>query len=344
MKNELIIEEKAILNTAITEFTDKFGATIKTLPLKPNLRELGMDTYWEIKFRIAVQRFYVEVKGELRQSNLNDLIYQFGDQRENWLLVARYIPGPLKTKMKEHGINYLEATGNCYINTGQIYLYVNDQPIKQVRRAPAGKLWNATGLKFLFVILQDPNLLSAPYREIARAAGIALGNISNLFDELGQGGYLEMTTTKEERLIHRDRLIERWVELFEVVLKPKLLKGRFRFLKKIEQKEWEWLDTEGIYWGGEPGADLYIDYLVPEKFTIYTGKAGNELVKQLRIAPDEQGNIIVLDKFWNDWPGYTKIKEAAAPPLLIYAELRNDLDSRNGEAAEKIKSKYLYGK
>ena len=39
------------------------------------------------------------------------------------------------------------------------------------------KPWNATGLKFLFSVLTDPNLLNAAYRAIAAVAGIALGDV-----------------------------------------------------------------------------------------------------------------------------------------------------------------------
>jgi hypothetical protein len=96
------------------------------------------------------------------------------------------------------------------------------------------------------------------------------------------------------------------------------------------------------YWAGEPGADLYTNFLSPEKFTLYTTKTGNELVAQLKIVPDEKGNITVLNKFWNDWQGDRSIANAA-PPLLIYAELKNSLDSRNWETAEKVKTMFLNG-
>lgn len=338
---ETIFKEQAILKQAIQAFTAGTGARVKILPTQGKEAGTEIDAHIQVTFRSGQQQFYVEVKGELRQAALPEILKQFGKDKDQWLLVAKYIPGPLKDDLRTNGINYLEVAGNCYVSTEKIYLYINNREVKQVRTTPEGKLWKATGLKLLFVIIQDPGLLNATYRRLAELAGIALGSISPLLDELGNEGYIRKDeATGQELLINRDRLLRRWAELYPVVLRPKLWVGGFRFLNEQQADAWKDLRFEGIYWSGDPAGELYTQFLVPETFPLYTNRHPGELVKQLKAVPDEKGKVQVFKKFWRDWPENRSLPYAV-PPLLAYADLINGNDSRQWEIAEKIKHTHL---
>jgi len=344
-KRIYITQEQDILKATIRVFTGLTGATVKVLEIDVAEvhRPSQVDAIVQVTFRSGKQQFYVEVKGEVRQPMLKHLLDQFGKEKDRWLLVAKYIPGPFKEELKKNGINYLEATGNCYINTGNIYLYINGREVKPVRQTAEGKLWNASGLKLLFVLLQDPQLIAATYRNLADLAGIALGSIGPLMEELRRDGYIkEQHPDGGEALVDRDRLLARWTELYPLFLRPKLITGSFRFLAQRPGDVWRSPQPEGVYWGGEPAGDLYTNQLVPETFVIYTTRQANDLVKILKIVPDEKGNIAVLRKFWKDWPGSRSV-QGAVPPLLVYADLIDGSDSRRWEIAEKLKSSYLDG-
>ncbi|WP_158559101.1 type IV toxin-antitoxin system AbiEi family antitoxin [Deminuibacter soli] len=328
--------EKQLLTEAIKLLSSQTGSRVKELAL-PN----GNEANARITIALAgvEHHFNVAIKGEIRQNQVLDLIAQFGKNKDQWLLIARYIPKPLKDNFKSLGINYLEAAGNCYIQAKGIFIYVADQKVTPTREAATGKLWNATGLKFMMAVINNPALLNASYREIATAAGIALGNIGPLLDELQQGGYTN-TKGNVERLVSRDKLITRWTEMFHAIIRPKLQKGRFRFLRTENAATWQDINDTDIYWGGEPGAALLTGHITPENFTLYSGKPGNELLKLLGMVPDNNGNIVLLDKCWGTLPGAAP---GTAPALLIYADLAHGLDSRNKELAERIKTTYLNG-
>ncbi|WP_315819355.1 hypothetical protein [Paraflavitalea speifideaquila] len=170
--------EKQLLQTAIKVLNGLTGSKIKEIPLPEENREI--DARITIRFAGVEHTFNVELKGEVRQSQALRIIEQFGKNKNQWLLIARYIPLPLKDYFKGFGINYLELSGNCYINVKGIFIYVADQKVTSIREVARGKLWKSTGLKFLMAIINDPDLLEASYREIASAAGIALGNIGPL--------------------------------------------------------------------------------------------------------------------------------------------------------------------
>lgn len=345
MKKIAIKQEKEVLKAAMRSFAAATGTSAQMLSTEFfQTDDSQPDAMMEFSFRGDKHRLYVGLRGELRQTMLLGLLSQFDKNREKWILVAKYIPGPLKEELKRNGINYLEVSGNCFISTGRIFLYVNDREVKPARQKPSGRLWTVSGLKLLFVLIQDPELVEASYRKLSELSGIALGSISPLIHELSQEGYIkEDDSTGKKKLVNIGRLLDRWVEIYPVMLRPRLSMGAFRFIATQSNDVWRKKQTEGVYWGGEPGGDIYTDHLKPEAFTVYTTREPNELVKLLKIVPDEKGNVVLIEKFWKDWPGNRSI-QGAVPPLLVYADLIDGNDSRNWEIAERVKAEFIDGK
>lgn len=340
--NPYIEKEQNMLRQAIESLTKATGARIKILGTEIPDGKKRIDARIGVQFRAGQEEFKVEIKGEVRAGILPALLEQFGTEKAHWLFVSQYIPGPTKKQFRQNGMNYLEVTGNCFINTGQLYLFINDREVKQARQTEEGKLWTTSGLKLLFVMLQDITLTGATYRKLSEVAGIALGSISPLLEEMQQEGWRDEQEWTRGQPFHllRERLAMRWAEIFPVVLQPRLKIGTFRFLSA--SGDWPKQLPEGTQWGGEPAGELYTQQLVPETFTLYTDQPASELVKKLRIVPDENGNIKVYRKFWRDSPMLT-IVPGAVPPLLAYADLRNSNDSRAWEIAEKIRKDYVAG-
>lgn len=333
------LKEHEILRLAIQSLTETTGVRVKVLGQNLEEDNHEIDARILITSRAAQDEFKVEVKGEVRAAILPRILEQFGKDKDHWLFLAQYIPGPTKEQFRKNGINYLEASGNCYINAGQLYLFVNDKEVKQARMASEGRLWKPSGLKLLFAMLQDPSLIGTTYRELSEAAGIALGSIHPLLEEIKQEGWLDDETMPGEPFgSPRERLAMRWAEIYPIVLQPRLKIGIFRFLSPGSQ--WPRELPEGIYWGGEPAGEIYTQQLVPETYTLYTDRPATELVKKMRIVPDDKGNIAVYEKFWRDRPDLA-VAPGAVPPLLAYADLRNSSDSRTWEIAEKIKMVYV---
>lgn len=331
-------KEHETLRLAIESLTKASGVRVKLLG--QNLREANqeIDACILVTSRASQDEFKVEVKGEVRAAILPRLLEQFGKDRDHWLFVAQYIPGSTKEQFRKNGINYLEASGNCFINTGHLYLFINDKEVKQVRKTAEGKLWKPSGLKLLFVLLQDPTLIGATYRELSQASGIALGSIHPLLEEIQREGLLDHDFKPVESFHpQRERMAMRWAEIYPIALQPRLKIGRFRFLSP--GANWPRQLPEGTYWGGEPAGELYTHQLVPEVFILYTDRPATELVKKIRIVPDEKGNITLYQKFWLERPGLAIIP-GVVPPLLAYADLRNTSDSRNWEIAKRIKTEY----
>jgi len=98
------------------------------------------------------------------------------------------------------------------------------------------------------------------------------------------------------------------------------------------------LDDKTTWWGGEPAGDMLTNYLRPGELTLYTTKTRNELMKDLRLIPDPNGDVTVFTAFWNVDKQENK---QHVHPLLVYTDLMNTADSRCHETAQLIWDKYF---
>ena len=111
-----------------------------------------------------------------------------------------------------------------------------------------------------------------------------------------------------------------------------------RFAEIDNYYNWDTLpvqDVEDInLWGGEPAAAVLTGQLQPEKFTIYTNGNWQNIAADLKLIPDENGQIEILQMFWNEEDKYRE--NYITPALLIYADLMGSGDDRNIETAKLI--------
>jgi hypothetical protein len=74
---------------------------------------------------------------------------------------------------------------------------------------------------------------------------------------------------------------------------------------------------------------------------MYTPCPKAVLMKEEKLIPDPNGNIELLQQFWSDGLQQSQANPSVIPPLMAFAELSADQDSRNQETAERIQNQYL---
>ncbi len=337
------MKDDQILLPALTRFTEITGIEAKILRTSEGKRA-SFDVVLEISRGQQNYILEVDVKSEIRTAALSNILNKQKATDGKLLMVSRYIPAPMKDELKGHKINYIEGSGNCYIETRGIFVYVNDQKTPSLKIEEETKLWAPSGMKFLFAILMDQELLNSSYRKIAYTAGVALGNIGSFINEMKREGFVILgTRQKQETLLleNRNMLIEKWADMYRAILRPKQLVGKFRFNNPEERSNWHnHVATDiGIYWGAETAGAILTKYLSPQIYTIYSNKDRFDLMKKLKIVPDQSGEVELLRPFWNEEVFQTD--GDTVPPLLAYAELISSFDSRNRETAMRIKEKYV---
>ena len=250
-----------------------------------------------------------------------------------------YVNPELAEMMRNQSIFFIDVAGNAFIDATPLYIYVKgEKPNKVVETKPVKRLFKTSGLKLIFALLNNPGMEKATYRDMAKAANVALGTVDFVITELNELGYLIDMQKKGRQLLKTRQLLRRWIEAYPENLKPKLVKEKFR----TDARHW-WKDIQpedfGLFWGGEIAAAELTGYLKPERYTVYTNKLPGKLIYKFKFQKDPNGNIEVLTPFWAfKW----KLAEKGlVPPLLIYADLMATGDARAIEAAEIIYDKYL---
>ncbi|MES2702915.1 MAG: type IV toxin-antitoxin system AbiEi family antitoxin [Bacteroidota bacterium] len=303
-------------------------------------KDNGIDG--EIIFNINSKKIKISiaVKKTVRNHQLLQ-IEEIAKDHKPFLLVVEHIFPRMKEELRQRDIAYMEGNGNIYLKEGDIYWWIDNQKPILPEKETTNRAFGKSGLKVIFHFLLNEELVNYPYREIARIAAIGLGNVNNVLNGLKQDGFLLKDTKEKYRLVHKNKLLEKWMVAYAEKLQPALHIGNFRFLKEADQKNWKQiLLAEGkTYWGGEPAADLMTNYLRPEILTLYSEEDRNELIKNYRLVPDEKGKVKVYKKFWN----HDQVKRTTTDPLLVYVDLLNTGDGRCMETAKKIFDEYQLG-
>ncbi len=296
---------------------------------------------WDSSIHLKIGNNQIKVpvkkKTDIRNIHLAQL-QNLKEKNPDFILFAANIAKPLRQKLREQEINFVDGSGNSSINIDNIL--ISTDGLTTPKRAPDVKTFRASHLKLIWFLLQKTEYLNKPYRDIAKISELSLDTISKTLKALEKQKYSIKLNANDLKLVKRPELLEKWLIGFEDTLKPKLKINTYRFADKKIRNDWQniKLDSENIIWGGEPAAAKLTKHLLPEIFTIYTRLSDNELLKKYRMVPDREGNIETYHLFFK--PEEFEFGDIA-PPLLIYADLQVSGDERNIETAKIIFEEYL---
>ncbi len=289
--------------------------------------------------RTAVQ---IEAKRALRPGTLGPVLLRLRGLKPPALLLTDYVTPQMAKLLREAGVAFADTAGNAYLEFAGNILYVTGNTPKQRPRAEkVVRAFQATGLRVVFALLCAPELVARPTRELAAMLGVANGTVARVVDDLAHLGFLT-TIGRRERQLHNLRgLLERWVMMYPVHLRPTLLRRRLT----TEELDW-WknakFDPPHVVLGGEPAADRLTHYLKPGTITLYTRgepRPLNEIIARHRLRTDPAGEVEVLEAFW---PAELLAEQTGlAPTPLIYADLLATGDARCIETAKLVYDDYL---
>ena len=258
------------------------------------------------------------------------------------LLVTEHLTPPLASMLREHKQQFADAAGNVYLEAPGLLVYVTGRKPPLSAMAPhAGKGHTMTGLKVTFALLCDPELADAPQRSIAAAAGVALGAMPGVMADLQQTGHL-LVLAKRRRLNATKRLLDEWALAYARRLRAKTLQATYTVKDFDTWQQWQ-LDAPAL-WGGEPGANLLVQYLKPGVLTIYAEKLlpifqAQHQMRKVR-PMDADGRVLEWRKpFWGTMPAAAR--PDAVHPVLVYADLLATGDARCIETAQLVYDEHL---
>jgi hypothetical protein len=339
--------------TAGKKFEDMFLQVLRNLEdstgLKVSMhavearRSETADAAIELKDGNNRWRIYLDAKPRLTSHTLGSAIAALSETKKkypNVALVAAYVNPSQADKLRKLGIEFLDAAGNVFVHQKGLHVFVTGRK-PQTSRAlerPA-RAFNPTGSRLVFALLCQPGLENKSYRELAREAGISLGAVNWIMNDLKTLGHLSESTGRDKRLLNRKELLKRWVSAYPEQLRPKLIFGRYR---TEHPRDW-WQEAQlpsEAFWGGEAAGKLITRYLKPQTITIYAESNLPKLQAKYGLRRDSKGDIELLRKFWK-FDEWDQKHRHVTPPLLTYADLLSTADERNLETAHLIYDQYI---
>jgi len=334
-------KEAEVLERALEAFNKLTGLNFMVEEREVDIEGREADAIISLAVDGKVFRYVAEIEKFLTPVKIN-LIFlkKLAQLHPKRIIVTDYINPNLAEQLRKLDIPFIDITGNAYIKEPPVYIFIkgNKQQIEVLAKKQKIRAFQPTGLKVVFAFLCQPELVNAPYREIAKKAKVALGTVGWVMRDLKEAGFLIGTKKRGRKLINRRKLLDRWVEAYPENLRPKLLVGRYQ----AEKDDW-WKFTQiqdfNAYWGGEIAAAKITQYLKPEIATIYINDTPTKFLLHNKLAKKPDGNVEILKTFWEidyNWP-YKDL----VPPILIYVDLLATGDTRSIETAQIIYEREL---
>ena len=322
-------QEQRILNIAMVALRRTTGIGSRVLRTTAR-RDHPADAVVEIELDRRKHRFGAEVKTADRFET--PAIVKARDFGEPPLLVAPYITREVAERCRQLHLPFIDTAGNAYLRgTGLLVYIVGQARLTEPRLGPFRALKPA-GLQITFALLCHPELIRTNYRQIAARAGVALGTVGPVMKDLETRHFLQFQDERHRKLLDPERMLEEWATHYPTTLRPRLNPRRFRAdPERLQQID---LAEQDAHWGGEPAAERLTQYLKPAQFIIYTREPITKLVAAGRMRAEENGNVEILEKFWNFDADTERLN--VVPPVLAYADLLATHDGRNAEAARMI--------
>ena len=347
-----LYRETEILQAVLNVFHNTTGLQLEIVELeldikteqvgsKRNILRHRADALVRLNGPGSNREFVVEVKRRLTEASLGMAVHQLEFFPQKGLIIADYVNPSMAERLKAMNIPFLDLAGNAYLNEPPLYVYIKgNQPVEERYRKPATRVFQPSGLKVLFALLCEPELVFKPYRVIAKSAGVALGTVARVITDMRELGYLMDVYAGSPGVRNKEKLIERWVTTYPELLRPRLVLGRYSAVDSLWWEKTPVADLKAC-WGGEVAAAKLTGYLRPEKVIVYTWDKPEHLLLMNKLKKDPDGDVEILQAFWQDEP--FRLYRELAPPLLIYADLMATGDVRNIETAKLVYEQELAG-
>ena len=308
------------LNRLSAQLTE-LGVTVDVGPLPLGGRDVHATATLA---RGGLQQSYRLVEGD----DAHPMRLASGDGELPTLVFRPYVSPRTAEVFRRSGVQYLDFAGNAWVEFGDVLIDVRGRPrpLEARQQAPvSGNLFSRGRAQVIFALLAWPQLWDEPQRDLARAAGVSVGQAHNTLALLAEAGYDGVGPRQGQTA-----LLDLWAAAFPTGLARHLslasYRGEVDTFKPTKDAEEVWLS----------GEQAVSDLLRPASMTLYVKELDPRLAIVNRWRSDGEPNVIVRQKFWNapddDAPA-PGVHEAPWP--LVYADLLASRDPRvRGTATE----------
>lgn len=294
------------------------------------------DFVVKVIYKNTEYRFLSHIKKQLAGNMARSLIEKLrADQCKCYLIIADYISPEIQKHLIKNDISFIDRSGKIFVSQNPLLLYI-DYPRKYKQPAKHGSAFEVSGLKLVFHLLNKPDDVNKTYKHLAKEVDIATGSISSIISDLKKEGFVYNRQDKRF-LRNKKELLEQWWVAYGRKLRSRLLVGRYRVIENALDKEL----PKGSWWSGEVAAELMGLNLRNQNQIIYTIMPPVDIVRTLRLIPDDKGQLELLTTFWSS-ESMTLYHEKTVSEILVYADLMLSRNDRNIEVANELLTQRIF--
>lgn len=288
---------------------EQFCKRINTIPFVSDVEIIttGLQKgFWD--FRAIVYfvdgeepiNFWIAVKSNGEKRFVKSFM-QMVSQHKNkdcYVFMAPYISEESSKAMINENYSYMDLSGNCYILTRRIVLYVSGQAnkyaVKREKKNYFSKSSNAAS-----AIIRT--MLNAPRQQwqvitLTKETGKAIGTVSNVKSFLRDRDWIE-ECPHAFKLCNIKELLYAWAKDYHKKEARSYEFYSFESVSKLEQEilKWSKLHDNGAVLGGFSAAARYAPVVRYKKVDVYVEQQFfNEFVRDLELQPVNSGGNVVI--------------------------------------------------
>ncbi|RZK30592.1 MAG: hypothetical protein EOO61_19075, partial [Hymenobacter sp.] len=207
-----ILNEQSTIGRAAYALEQLTGQCVELKDQAPKVPR-GTSIIADGTLLIGQRAFLFDVKSTLTLNTLGLIKPSLRGDHSPVVVVTSYISPVIGQELRKREIYYLDTVGNAFIKTtdSELFILIQGQRQPAEERSETGRAFRRTGLRLLYHLLNDPELLQAPYRVLADKASLSLGSVSAVLHDLRQLGLLREEGDRR-RWLDAPQVLRRWVE------------------------------------------------------------------------------------------------------------------------------------
>jgi len=302
-----------------------------------------VDGHLELRIAGSRTKFAVAIRPAVRETHLGPLAHlrtQLTARDERLLVCTRRITSRLAASLRELGIGYLDTAGTAWFEGRGVLVQVTGRAASKQHSLRA----RLTGgdLRLLHVLLRVGGTADRNHRQLAEAAGIALGAVGKALRALDSRGLLRQRGASRQDIADPTVAQAEFAEGWATVMRRKLDARGYRAIDphRIERLP---LDLARLgdrcLLGGELAAAAITGALQTQHATLHVpAGAHGEIAAALDLVADADGPVTLVERFGSgDGVLHPERRDLwLAHPLLIHAELVAIGDERLAPAVEGV--------
>lgn len=296
-------------------------------------------------------RFCIEVKSNGEKRFVNTFMLMAGQHKDDacYVFMAPYISEESARAMKEGKYSYMDLSGNCYILTRRIFMYVRGLANKYiVKKEKKNYLSKSSGAASTIM----RTMLNEPEKQwqvttLAQESGKAIGTVSNVKSFLRDKDWIKEGRT-EFKLQNIKEMLYVWAKDYHKKDARTYEFYSLESISEVEQEiaEWSVIHDNGAILGGFSAAARYAPTVRYKKVDVYVEpQFFNEFVKDLDLQSVSSGGNVVITIPHDETPCmYAKMIHGSyvTSPVQTVIDLLGNA-GRGEEAADAIITKEYRG-